>query len=168
MQTNKSIERPVLTRIKREYKDEKAKFDDILSAIGDYFDLFKTNTTRLECLWLQLLNFFGLKPPQVNTIFREQHFKNYKKIVINNKTLKLIIDEATKWRDTEHASDSLNAYLDKINQLVEDSRQLPETYETFVSKTQIKRDLNDKVEAKIKQDQLLKQKQELKNSLEKQ
>ena len=63
MQTNKSIERPVLTRIKREYKDEKAKFDDILSAIGDYFDLFKTNTTRLECLWLQLLNFFGLKPP---------------------------------------------------------------------------------------------------------
>ena len=135
MQTNKSIERPVLTRIKREYKDEKAKFDDILSAIGDYFDLFKTNTTRLECLWLQLLNFFGLKPPQVNTIFREQHFKNYKKIVINNKTLKLIIDEATKWRDTEHASDSLNAYLDKINQLVEDSRQLPETYETFISKT---------------------------------
>ena len=44
MHTNKSIERPVLTKIKREYKDEKAKFDDILSAIGDYFDLFKTNT----------------------------------------------------------------------------------------------------------------------------
>ena len=52
MQTNKSIERPVLTKIKREYKDEQAKFDDILSAIGDYFDLFKTNTNRLECLWL--------------------------------------------------------------------------------------------------------------------
>jgi hypothetical protein len=52
MQTNKSIERPVLTKIKREYKEEKLKFDDILSAIGDYFDLFKSNTTRLECLWL--------------------------------------------------------------------------------------------------------------------
>jgi|TARA_B110000285_G_C15118393_1_gene615548 hypothetical protein len=71
MQTNKSIERPVLTKIKREYKDEPAKFDDILSAIGDYFDLFKTNTNKLECLWLQLLNYFGLNTPQNNTIFRE-------------------------------------------------------------------------------------------------
>ena len=52
MHTNKSIERPVLTKIKCEYKDEKVKFDEILSAIGDYFDLFKTNTKRLECLWL--------------------------------------------------------------------------------------------------------------------
>ena len=60
-----------MTKIKIEYKDEQAKFDDILSAIGDYFDLFKTNTNRLECLWLQLLNYFGLKPPQNNTIFRE-------------------------------------------------------------------------------------------------
>jgi transcriptional regulatory protein LevR len=48
VRTNKSIERPVLTKIKREYKDDQAKFDDILSAIGDYFDLFKTNTQRLE------------------------------------------------------------------------------------------------------------------------
>lgn len=62
-QTNQSIEKPVLTKIKVEYKDEPLKFDDILSAIGDYFDLFKTNTTRLEGLWLQLLNYFGLKPP---------------------------------------------------------------------------------------------------------
>ena len=52
METNKSNERPVLTKIKRGYKDEQAKFDEILSAIGDYFDLFKTNTNRLECLWL--------------------------------------------------------------------------------------------------------------------
>jgi len=114
MQTHQSIERPVLTKIKREYKDEHAKFDDILSAIGDYFDLFKTNTSRLECLWLQLLSYFGLKPPQNNTIFREQHYKNYKKIVINNRTLKLIVDEASRWRGTQFASENLGAYLDKI------------------------------------------------------
>ena len=122
MHTNKSIERPVLTKIKCEYKDEKVKFDDILSAIGDYFDLFKTNTKRLESLWLQLLDNFGLKPPQVSTIFREQHYKNYKKIVISNKTLKLLIDEATRWRDTEHASDNLGQYLDKIKNIVDDGR----------------------------------------------
>ena len=48
MQTGKSIERPVLTKIHKEYKYEAVKFDEILSAIGDYFDLFKANTCRLE------------------------------------------------------------------------------------------------------------------------
>jgi len=150
MHTNKSIERPVLTKIKREYKDDQAKFDDILSAIGDYFDLFKTNTSRLECLWLQLLNYFGLKPPQNNTIFREQHYKNYKKIVINNRTLKLLVDEATRWRDTQHASENLGAYLDKIKVIVDESRQLPETYDRFMQDNPVQQDLNLKALAKIK------------------
>ena len=152
VRTNKSIERPVLTKIKREYKDEQAKFDDILSAIGDYFDLFKTNTQRLEQLWLQLLSYFGLEPPQINTIFREQHYKNYKKIVINNRTLKLLVNEAARWRDTEHASENLGAYLDKIKMIVDESRQLPETYERFKQKYPVKNDLNLKAQEKIKQD----------------
>lgn len=70
-QTNQSVERPVLTKIKVEYKDQQDKYEDILLAIGDYFELFKTNTTRLEGLWLQLLNYFGLRPAQDTTIFRE-------------------------------------------------------------------------------------------------
>lgn len=132
MQNGKSIERPVLTKIHKEYKYEALKFDEILSAIGDYFDLFKANTCRLEQLWLQMLKFFDLAPPQTNTIFREQHYKNYKKIVINNRTLKLLVDEASKWRDTEFASEHLSAYLDKIKTIVEESRQLPETYDSFM------------------------------------
>ena len=63
MQTGKSIERPVLTKIHKEYKYEAVKFDEILSAIGDYFDLFKANTCRLEQLWLHMLKFFDLAPP---------------------------------------------------------------------------------------------------------
>lgn len=152
IETNKSNERPVLTKIKRGYKDEQAKFDEILSAIGDYFDLFKTNTNRLECLWLQLLNNFGLKPPKNNTIFREQHYKNYKKIVINNRTLKLLIDEAARYRDTEFASDQLAANLDKIKTIIDECHQLPETYERFVMNNPIKNDLNLKVQAKLAQD----------------
>lgn len=79
-----------------------------------------------------MLKFFDLTPPQSNTIFREQHYKNYKKIVINNRTLKLLVDEASKWRDTEFASEHLSEYLDKIKTIVEESRQLPETYESFI------------------------------------
>ena len=34
------------------YADHHIKFDDILSAIGEYFELFKTHTDLLEDLWL--------------------------------------------------------------------------------------------------------------------
>ena len=45
------------------YADEKAKYDEILSAIGEYFELFKTHTELLEDLWLQLLEAFNLPLP---------------------------------------------------------------------------------------------------------
>ena len=35
-----------------DYREKSAKFDEILSAVGDYFDLFRQNTQRLEDLWL--------------------------------------------------------------------------------------------------------------------
>lgn len=34
------------------YADEKQKYDEILSAIGEYFELFKSHTDLLEDLWL--------------------------------------------------------------------------------------------------------------------
>ena len=34
------------------YTQEKTKYDDILSAIGEYFELFKSHTDLLEDLWL--------------------------------------------------------------------------------------------------------------------
>jgi hypothetical protein len=58
----------------------------------------------------------------MTTIFREQHYRNYKKIVISNKTLKLLIDEASRWRDTDQASENLSQYLDKIQAIVDDGR----------------------------------------------
>lgn len=99
-----------------------------------------------------MLNYFELKPPQDCTIFREQHYKHYKIIVINNRTLKLIIEEATKWRHTKYASDQLGMHLDKIKMIVEESRQLPETYSNFMKNHSVKQDLNHKAQEKIKQD----------------
>lgn len=108
-----------------------------------------------------------MKPPQNNTIFREQHYKNYKKTVINNRVLKLIVDEASRWRHTPYASDNLGAYLDKIKTIVDESRQLPETYERFIADNPVAADLNGKAQAKIKQD-AAKNNQILKNKLAKQ
>ena len=34
------------------YLDQQPKYDENLSAIGEYFELFKTHTDNLEDLWL--------------------------------------------------------------------------------------------------------------------
>ena len=36
----------------KSYKDAVQKFDEILSAVVDYFELFKMNADKLEDLWL--------------------------------------------------------------------------------------------------------------------
>jgi hypothetical protein len=38
--------------VAKPYPEYHTKFDEILSAVGDYFDLFKNNTNKLEDLWL--------------------------------------------------------------------------------------------------------------------
>ncbi len=57
-QTKKSVNEIIVAK---DYKDFQPKFDEILSAVGDYFELFKNNTNKLEDLWLQLLDFLKLK-----------------------------------------------------------------------------------------------------------
>jgi hypothetical protein len=36
----------------KKYHTEKAKYDEILSAIGEYFELFKSHADLLEDLWI--------------------------------------------------------------------------------------------------------------------
>ena len=48
-QTKKSFTETIVAK---DYKDFQPKFDEILSAVGDYFELFKNNTNKLEDLWL--------------------------------------------------------------------------------------------------------------------
>lgn len=38
--------------VAKDYRELQPKFDEILSAVGDYFELFKNNTNKLEDLWL--------------------------------------------------------------------------------------------------------------------
>lgn len=49
---------PVVIEVITEYKDAPEKFDEIISAVGDYFDLFKQNTDRLEDMFTQILEYF--------------------------------------------------------------------------------------------------------------
>ena len=76
----------------KEYRGELQKnFDEILSAVGDYFDLFKNNTEKLEALWLQLLEFINIPNTNQCRIFRSMHYSIYIWIVIKNPTIAVII-----------------------------------------------------------------------------
>ncbi len=67
------------------------KFNEIVAAIAEYFDLFKYNSDRLEDLWLQILERLKLPRPTY-TVFRKIHYECYKQIVIEDAQLSLIID----------------------------------------------------------------------------
>lgn len=78
------------------YASEKAKYDEILSAIGEYFELFKTHTDLLEDLWLQLLGFLNLPNPSTVTVYRKIHYQCYIKLVVQHPLIRPLIDEAAE------------------------------------------------------------------------
>ena len=104
-------------RVKEYRGDLQKNFDEILSAVGDYFDLFKNNTEKLEALWLQLLEYVNVPNTNQCRIFRRMHYSIYIKTVIKNATIQAIIKEATRWNNTPHASKVLREHLEKIKQI---------------------------------------------------
>ena len=64
------------------YASEKTKYDEILSAIGEYFELFKNHTDLLEDLWIQLIGYLNLPNPSIITVFRKIHYQCYIKLVV--------------------------------------------------------------------------------------
>lgn len=129
----------------KEYRGELQKnFDEILSAVGDYFDLFKNNTDKLEALWLQLLDYVGVGNDNQCRIFRTMHYQIYIRIVIKNKTITAIINEAKRWNNTPEQSKALKEHLDKIKQIEMDSHaMIPETYDNFNKRAALDFDLNE-------------------------
>ena len=81
----KNIQQKIVQLATKDYRGElQAKFDEILSAVGDYFDLFKNNTDKLEDLWLQLLDYVKVKNNSQYRIFKQTHYSIYIKKVIKN------------------------------------------------------------------------------------
>ncbi len=87
----KNTKPPVLHVAK--YQQDIEHYDEILSAIGEYFELFRNHTDLLEDMWLQILHHLKFQPPTMNTEFRKVHYLQYNKIVIQNEQLRTLIDE---------------------------------------------------------------------------
>jgi len=64
-------------RLNKPFDEVRKDYDDFLSALIEYFDLFKKNKDKLEDLWLQILEYFQLPPTGNHTIFDEIHYAKY-------------------------------------------------------------------------------------------
>lgn len=127
--------------------------------MGDYFDLFKNNTDKLEDLWLQLLEYVDVKNTNQCRIFRRMHYAIYIRTVIKNTTIQAIINEASNWTNTPQASKMLKEHLDKIKQIENDSHPIPETYENFNMRGALKFNLNTYTKTEFEQKQTLERQQ---------
>lgn len=121
-----------------------------MSAVGDYFELFKNNTNKLEDLWLQLLDFLKLKNHSQFTVFKRTHYSTYIRKVIKFNVIQKITEEASKWVNTAGASENLEIYLEKIKEIEKESQFIPDSYESFKRKTYLDVDLNEYTEQQIK------------------
>ncbi|CDW73734.1 UNKNOWN [Stylonychia lemnae] len=126
------------------YQDEKVKYDEILSAIGEYFELFKNNTNLLEDMWLQILTFLNFNPSTQTTQFKKIHYTFYNKNVLQNPYIKTLINEGIEALDRKDGSDQLGQYLEKINEIKEGVNFPDETYETFIKTLNRSFDFNKK------------------------
>ena len=147
--------------------DLQAKFDEILSAVGDYFDLFKNNTDKLEDLWLQLLDYVKVKNTSQYRIFKQTHYQIYIRKVIKNNVIQKIIEEASRWVETNHASKVLAEHLEKIKQIEQDSQFLPDSYKNFHKMKYLEFDLNEHTRSyveRLQQQQKLEKKKQNANT----
>lgn len=111
--------------------------------MGDYFDLFKNNTEKLEDLWLQLLDYVKVNNTFQYRIFKRMHYTIYIKKVIKNTVIHSIIQEASRCVDTDNASPHLKEHLEKIKQIEKDSSCIPDSYENFPKKKFLEFDMNE-------------------------
>ena len=77
MATKKTIKQTQEILVAKDYREFQTKFDEILSAVGDYFELLKNNTNKLEDLWLQVLDYLKLKNHSQYTVFKRTHYGKY-------------------------------------------------------------------------------------------
>ena len=88
-----------------------------MSAIGEYFELFKTHTDLLEDLWLQLLSILGLQNPEVLCVFRKYHYECYVKNVVLSEFIRPQVEEAALALSKGEGSDQLGLFLEKIKEI---------------------------------------------------
>lgn len=123
------------------YEHAVKTYDDILSAVGDYFELFKANSDLLEDLWLQLLSQLKFAPPTRSCIIQCIHYELYNKHVIQNPVINLLFKEGEEAAANKLGSEQFEKSIDKIKQIINHT-VVEETYEQFRTRVKSNYDFN--------------------------
>lgn len=136
------------------YVDQQTKYDENLSAIGEYFELFKSHTDLLEDLWIQLLSILGLPNPEALCVFNKYHYECYVKNVIMSEFIKPQIDEAAVAFQKGEGSPYLENYLNKIKDIKQGLGLPQASYKDFLSQYQSAYNFNENAQ-KFQQQEVL-------------
>ena len=123
------------------YEHAVKAYEDILSAVGDYFDLFRANSDLLEDLWLQVLAQLKFRPPTRSCIIQCIHYELYNKHVILHPIINLLFKEGEEACSTKVGSANFQNMILKIKE-IRDFRVEEETYEKFRARFKSPYDFN--------------------------
>lgn len=59
-------------------------FDQMIITITQYFELININSTKLEDLWLNILDVLCLERPNSYTVFKAVHHQGFRNIVLKD------------------------------------------------------------------------------------
>ena len=86
----------------------------MIITITQYFELININSTKLEDLWVNLLDVLCLERPNNYTVFKAVHHQGFRNIVLKDPLVRQIICEVEKFKDSGLAHMNPRKYLEQI------------------------------------------------------
>ena len=98
----------------KEYPECPMAFDQMIIAIGQYFELINLTSFKIEDLWLNLLDVLCLERPNKYTVFKAVHYQGFRNIILKDPLMQQIIREVDSYKDSGHAHMNPAKHLEKI------------------------------------------------------
>lgn len=96
----------------KEYPECPMAFDQMIITIIQYFDLVNLTSTKLEDLWLNLLEVLCLERPNKYTVFKAVHHQGFRNVILKDPLIKQIIHEVEEWKDSGLCHANPKKYLE--------------------------------------------------------
>jgi len=79
-----------------------------------YLDLVDRTSPLIEDFYLIILKLLDLERPNKLTIFLSIHWQGFRNIILKDTTIRLILGQIEKWRESGYASGNPGIWIDKI------------------------------------------------------
>ena len=100
----------------------------MIITIIQYFDLVNLTSTKLEDLWLNLLEVMGLERPNKYTVFKAVHHQGFRNVILKDPLIKQIIHEVEEWKDSGVCHANPKKYLEQIYDIRRNRHAVEDSY----------------------------------------